>query len=83
VFREKNDEEVVDELPGFENLNELYNQIELIYEAEFFDLDYDKVNDYKYASDHPLKYIRISYRLLQLATSLPDYPIKLWSLIPE
>ncbi|KAI8090638.1 hypothetical protein BDF21DRAFT_483547 [Thamnidium elegans] len=83
VFREENEEEVVDELPEFVNLNELYNQIQLIYEAEFSELNYAQVNDYNNASNHPLKYIRISYRLLQVATSLPDYPIKLWSLIPE
>lgn len=83
MFREENDEEIVDELPAFEDLEELYKQIQVIYEAEFFGWDYDnQVNDYQTALDHPLKYIRISYRLLQLATSLPDYPINLWSLIP-
>ncbi|KAI9487249.1 MAG: hypothetical protein EXX96DRAFT_646942 [Benjaminiella poitrasii] len=83
AFREEGDEETVDELPVFENLNELYNRVRLIYEAEFAGLDYDHVNDYDNVSSHPLKYLCISYRLLQLATSLPDTPIKLWSLIPE
>lgn len=47
-------------LSEFENSNELYKQMRVIYEAEF---NYDQV--------------------LQVATSLPDYPIKLWSLILE
>ncbi|CAO0801449.1 unnamed protein product [Mucor circinelloides] len=79
VFREEND----DELPIFENLNNLYDQVRLIYEAEFPGLNYDQVDDYSTASSHPLKYLRLSYRLLQLATSMPDTPIKLWSLIPQ
>jgi hypothetical protein len=83
VFREENDQEVVNPLPVFEGLNEIYDQIRLIYVAEFTGLDYDQVNDYGNASTHPLKYIRISYRLLQVATSLPETPIKLWSLIPQ
>ncbi|KAG1111727.1 hypothetical protein G6F42_014938 [Rhizopus arrhizus] len=79
VFREEND----DELPIFENLNNLYDQVRLIYEAEFPGLNYDQVDDYSTASSHPLKYLRLSYRLLQLATSMHDTPIKLWSLIPQ
>ncbi|KAG1176789.1 hypothetical protein G6F70_004126 [Rhizopus microsporus] len=39
--------------------------------------------DYGYATNHPLKFIRLSYRLLQAASSLPDAPIKLWSLLPQ
>lgn len=81
VFRKDNDEEVVEELPEFENLKELYNQVPLIYEAEFSELNYDAVNDYNDAYDRLLKYIRISYRRRQVVTSLFDYPIKRWSLI--
>ena len=64
-------------------MGELYNQIQQIYEAEFSEMNYDQVNDYENASSHPIKYTCISYSLLQLADSLPDLPIKLWSLIPN
>lgn len=73
----------LEELPVFDDLNELYNRVQLIFEAEFAELSYDQVNEYNYASSHTLKYLRISYRLLQLATSLPDKSIKFWSLITE
>jgi hypothetical protein len=66
VFRQENDEEIVDQLPGFENLNELYNQIQLIYEAEFSRMDYDQVDDYDNTSTLPL-----------IATSLPDLLVEL------
>lgn len=83
VFRQENNEEVIDEVPEFENLNLLYDQTRLIYDAEFSELNCDQVNDYNNAYDHPMKYICKSYRLLQVATSSPDYPIELWSPIPE
>lgn len=73
----------MDELPIFENLDNLYNQARIIYEAEFPGLNYDQVVNYNTAYSHPLKYLRFSYRLLQLASSIPDTPIKLWSLIPQ
>ena len=57
--------------------------MQIIYDAEYGNLDYDEVNNYEYASAHPLKYTRVSFRLLQLATSLPEYDIKLWSLLPN
>ncbi|ORE02701.1 hypothetical protein BCV72DRAFT_308876 [Rhizopus microsporus var. microsporus] len=52
-------------------------------ESEFRGVIYNTINDYGYATNHPLKFIRLSYRLLQAASSLPDAPIKLWSLLPQ
>ncbi|CEG83366.1 hypothetical protein RMATCC62417_17296 [Rhizopus microsporus] len=82
VFKEEEEEENI-EVRIFGNLNQLYNQIRLIYEAEFRRVAYDTINDYGYATNHPLKFIRLSYRLLQAASLLPDAPIKLWSLLPQ
>ncbi|RCH81751.1 hypothetical protein CU097_002052 [Rhizopus azygosporus] len=62
---------------------QLYNQIRLIYEAEFRGVAYDTINNYGYGTNHPLKFIRLSYRLLQTASSLPDALIKLWGLLPQ
>lgn len=45
-------------------------------------MDHNQVDDYAYASIRPLKYTRISYCLLQVATFLSAYLIKLRS-IPE
>ncbi|KAG1152163.1 hypothetical protein G6F37_001387 [Rhizopus arrhizus] len=83
AFREEDDQEIDAELSAFVNLNEQYNQIRLVYEAEFADVNYDQINDYENASAHPFKYFRLSYRLLQIANSLPNLSIKLWSLIPK
>ncbi|RCH80600.1 hypothetical protein CU097_001016, partial [Rhizopus azygosporus] len=80
---QKEEEEENTEVRNFGNLNQLYNQIRLIYEAEFRGVAYDAINNYGYSTSHPLKFIRLSYRLLQAASSLPDAPIKLWSLLPQ
>ena len=82
MFEEEEEEEII-EVRNFGNLNQLYNQIRPIYEAEFWGVAYDIISDYGYATNHPLKFIRLSYRLLQAASSLPDAPIKLWSLLPQ
>jgi hypothetical protein len=55
-----------------------------VYSAEFPDEDYERnVNDYTYAGRHSLKYLRVSYRLLKIATAYESLPIKLWSLLPD
>ncbi|CEI92028.1 hypothetical protein RMCBS344292_06302 [Rhizopus microsporus] len=82
VFEEEEEEENI-EVRNFGNLNQLYNQIRLIYEAEFRGIAYNSINDYGYATNHPLKFIRLSHRLLQAASSLPNAPIKLWSLLSQ
>ncbi|KAI8359170.1 hypothetical protein BD560DRAFT_437574 [Blakeslea trispora] len=71
------------ELPAFVSLDPLYNSVRPIYDADSANTEYEHVDNYENASAHPFKYLRVSYRLLQVASSLPDFQIKLWSLIPQ
>lgn len=74
-------EQNIANFPGFPNL---YTVIFRIYNAEFRGKDYESdVNNYEKAAETPLKYLRVSYRLLKIATSREDLPIKLWSLLPD
>jgi hypothetical protein len=46
-------------------LQNLYNRIATIYEAEFSGESYDVVNSYGSAKNHPAKHLRLSFWLLQ------------------
>jgi hypothetical protein len=49
-----------------------------VYNAELPDENYERyVNDYTYAGRHPLKYLRLSYRLLKIATTSENFAHKI------
>lgn len=79
----KDKENIEEELPVFVGLNQLYNSIRPIYEADFANTDYEHFDNYENAYTHPCKYLHVSYRVLQVSSSLPDLQINLWSLIPQ
>ncbi|GAA5797735.1 hypothetical protein HPULCUR_003129 [Helicostylum pulchrum] len=80
-FTFQNEEESTDDYPGFDDL---YTRVFRVYNAEFGNSNYEAVvNDYSNATNHPLKYLRASYRLLKIATAEVNLKIKLWNLLPD
>ncbi|GAA5796419.1 hypothetical protein HPULCUR_001791 [Helicostylum pulchrum] len=80
-FTFQNEEESADDYPGFDDL---YTRVFRVYNAEFGNSNYEAVvNDYSNATNHPLKYLRASYRLLKIATAEVNLKIKLWNLLPD
>ncbi|GAA5800839.1 hypothetical protein HPULCUR_006278 [Helicostylum pulchrum] len=80
-FTFQNEEESADDYPGFDDL---YTRVFRVYNTEFGNSNYEAVvNDYSNATNHPLKYLRASYRLLKIATAEVNLKIKLWNLLPD
>ncbi|GAA5804341.1 hypothetical protein HPULCUR_009829 [Helicostylum pulchrum] len=80
-FTFQNEEESADDYLGFDDL---YTRFFRVYNAEFGNSNYEAVaNDYSNAINHPLKYLRASYRLLKIATAEVNLKIKLWNLLPD
>lgn len=64
---------------GFE---ELYDRIAIMYQDGFKEKDYDDVNDYTKASENPLGYLRLGFRLLQECSSHGEWMPRTWGLLP-
>ncbi|GAA5796154.1 hypothetical protein HPULCUR_001523 [Helicostylum pulchrum] len=74
------DLQIEHEIPG---LIDVYNRIKLIFDADFRATEPEDLLDYESAKAHPLKYLRVSYRLLQEASRNVDWPVKRWCLLPS
>ncbi|GAA5799662.1 hypothetical protein HPULCUR_005078 [Helicostylum pulchrum] len=74
------DLQIEHEIPG---LIDVYNRIKLIFDADFRATEPEDLLDYESAKAHPLKYLRVSYRLLQEASRNVDWPAKRWCLLPS
>ncbi|GAA5804344.1 hypothetical protein HPULCUR_009832 [Helicostylum pulchrum] len=68
------------EMPG---LIDVYNRIKLIFDADFRATELEDLLDCESAKAHPLKYLRVSYFLLQEAARNVDWPVKRWCLLPS
>ncbi|KAI8347346.1 hypothetical protein BD560DRAFT_427785 [Blakeslea trispora] len=77
------DQYIEEEVLTFVGLDQLYKYVRSMYQAEFANKDYEHVSEYENIFTHPFKYLRVSYRLLQVFSLFPDLRIKLWSLIPQ
>ncbi|KAG2234209.1 hypothetical protein INT48_006009 [Thamnidium elegans] len=69
-----------EEIPVFKDL---YDRTKLMYDADFLATEPEYLFDYESAKTHPLKFLRVSYRLLQEALSLGDWQVKVWCLLPS
>ncbi|KAI9482793.1 MAG: hypothetical protein EXX96DRAFT_630843 [Benjaminiella poitrasii] len=70
----------IDDITGLELV---YADVQRIYNSEFLNTDFETtVNNYNNAKSHPVKYIRLSFSLLQYATNHNTWPVKLWYLLP-
>lgn len=49
------DQDIEEKLPAFVSLDQLYNSVRLIYQADFANKDYKQANDYGNAAAHSFK----------------------------
>lgn len=71
------------ELPNVPGLLDVYRDLQQMYNYEFLNVPEDTVKLYDNAKMHPVKYVRLSFCLLQYATLHPDWNVKLWCLLPQ
>ncbi|GAA5816178.1 hypothetical protein MFLAVUS_009704 [Mucor flavus] len=65
--------------PGFQDI---YDRVKVIYDSEFGTTPFEDLNNYEYARQNPLKFIRLRYRLLQESSAHDIWQTKRWRLLP-
>ncbi|GAA5807559.1 hypothetical protein MFLAVUS_000924 [Mucor flavus] len=65
--------------PGFQDI---YDRVKVIYNSEFGTTPFEDLNNYEYARQNPLKFIQLSYRLLQESSAHDNWQTKRWGLLP-
>ncbi|KAF1803673.1 hypothetical protein FB192DRAFT_1341289 [Mucor lusitanicus] len=71
------------ELPDVPGSHAAHRDPQQIYHHEIHNVPLDTVKLYQEAKKYPIKYIRLSFCLLQYATLHPDWNVKLWCLLPQ
>ncbi|GAA5816963.1 hypothetical protein MFLAVUS_010498 [Mucor flavus] len=61
---------------------DIYDRVKIIYNSEFGTTPFEDLNNYEYARQNPLKFIRLSYRLLRESSAHDNWQTKRWSLLP-